>query len=659
MVQRVVRWVSVALGVWLLTAGTAAAAVLEVTSTADSGAGSLRQALTTAEGNGEPDTIVFTVTGTITLLSALPTIATDVVVDGPGAAQLTISGGGTVRVFRIEGGSVEIRDLTIADGLARGEDGADAAGNRGGGGGGGLGAGGGVFSENAGLILEGVVFSSNVARGGTGGAGGPGCNGCFPGNGGDGGASSLGASGGSSAGTLGNGGGGGGAGGGLTTGGNGSQGNLGGGGGFGGSRMLIDGFSDVGNASGGSGAGCGGGSSTLQIAGDFAGGGGHGIENCVGSGGGGGGGAGLGGGLYVRSGTVTLDGVTFDGNEARRGAGGTGGSGGESGQGKGGGLFIDRDGVVTLVDAPTFTGNVADDDLGTGDDNDDYFNRGGILVSADLAVTKTDGQTTAVPGESVTYTLTASNAGPFSALGAVVSDAFPAGLSCSWVCTGSGGATCTAGPIVGDLDDTVDLPDGGTATYTAVCDIDPGATGTVSNTATVSVAAGITDPVPGNDSATDVDTLEPTADLGITKDDGVTVALPGDEVTYTIVAENPGPSDVLAAAVDDVFPPELTDCEWSCLPAGGALCTTGPITGDIADSVDLFAGSSVTYTATCTVDPGVSFVLLSNTATITVPAGVSDPEPGDNAATDVDFGDIVFADGFESGDTTMWTQAVP
>ena len=292
--------------------------------------------------------------------------------------------------------------------------------------------------------------------------------------------------------------------------------------------------------------------------------------------------------------------------------------------------------------------------------NDGATDVDALAPQADLAIAKDDGQATAVPGETTTYTIVAGNLlGPSDAPGTTVADVFSSLLTCTWTCAGSGGATCSAGPIAGNVADTVDLPFGGTATYTAVCDVDPGATGTVTNTATVAAAAGVADPVAGNDSATDVDTMAPEADLAITKDDGVTLALPGDVLTYTIVASNPGPSDALAATVDDPFPPELIGCEWTCMPAGGALCTAGPVAGDIADSVDLFAGSSATYTATCTVDPDVSFGLLSNTATITEPAGVTDPDPGDNAATDLDLGNIVFTDGFESGDTTEWSKTTP
>src|SRR4029079_11261467 len=161
-------------------------------------------------------------------------------------------------------------------------------------------------------------------------------------------------------------------------------------------------------------------------------------------------------------------------------------------------------------------------------------------LSADLSITKTDGVTTATRGGSVTYTITASNAGPDAVTGATVADTFPAILSCTWTCVGAGGGTCTASGS-GNVSDTVNLPVGGSVTYTASCAVNASATGTLSNTATVS--SGITDPSPANNSATDTDTLTPQANLGIIKTDGVTTATAGGSVTYTITASNAGPSN--------------------------------------------------------------------------------------------------------------------
>ena len=55
----------------------------------------------------------------------------------------------------------------------------------------------------------------------------------------------------------------------------------------------------------------------------------------------------------------------------------------------------------------------------------------------------------------------------------------------------------------------------------------PSATGTLVNTATVAVPAGVTDPAAGNNSATDTDTINASADLSITKTDGSATYTPG------------------------------------------------------------------------------------------------------------------------------------
>jgi titin len=72
---------------WLLALGRpAAAATFTVTNVADSGAGSLRQAILNANGNTGLDTIAFNISGTgpftITPASALPTITDPVIIDG-------------------------------------------------------------------------------------------------------------------------------------------------------------------------------------------------------------------------------------------------------------------------------------------------------------------------------------------------------------------------------------------------------------------------------------------------------------------------------------------------------------------------------------------------------------------------------------------------
>jgi uncharacterized repeat protein (TIGR01451 family) len=266
---------------------------------------------------------------------------------------------------------------------------------------------------------------------------------------------------------------------------------------------------------------------------------------------------------------------------------------------------------------------------------------------ADLSVTKTDGVTSAIPGNSVTYMIMAANVGPDGAVGATVQDTFPPSLTCTWTCSNAGGGTCTANGS-GNINDVVNLPVGTSITYTAICAIAPSATGTLSNTALVNAPAAVGDNVPGNNSSTDNNTvLVPTANLSITKTDGATSVAAGGSTTYTIVASNAGPSHAPGSTVADTFPIGLS-CTWTCVGASGGTCTAGS-SGNINDVVNLPAGGSVTYTAVCAIDAGASGT-LTNTATVTVGGSVSDPAPGNNSDTDQSTVSttLIFADGFEN-----------
>jgi hypothetical protein len=95
-----------------------------VTTLDDDGTGSLREAITLANADEGADTITFSVTGTITLLSQLPAIDDTLTISGPGAANLTISGNNAHQVFVVNAGkSLTLEGVTIANGNAGGGDG--------------------------------------------------------------------------------------------------------------------------------------------------------------------------------------------------------------------------------------------------------------------------------------------------------------------------------------------------------------------------------------------------------------------------------------------------------------------------------------------------------------------------------------------------------
>ncbi len=131
-----------------------------------------------------------------------------------------------------------------------------------------------------------------------------------------------------------------------------------------------------------------------------------------------------------------------------------------------------------------------------------------VIAEVDLAISKTDHACYVLPGGSTTYTITATNSGPASAVGATVIDTFPADVTTvSWTCAASGGAVCTASGS-GNINDTVTVPAGGMLVYTATATVDAMATGYLVNTATVDPAMGVFDTDLTNNESTDTNALE-------------------------------------------------------------------------------------------------------------------------------------------------------
>ncbi|MCP4660059.1 MAG: DUF11 domain-containing protein, partial [bacterium] len=254
----------------------------------------------------------------------------------------------------------------------------------------------------------------------------------------------------------------------------------------------------------------------------------------------------------------------------------------------------------------------------TGSDSNYGVHAQRFARAADLAITKDDGVTTAVPGQTLTYTIVASNSGPDDASPVSVIDSFPAVLSCSWTSVAAGGATGnTAG--AGNLNDTLTMPIASSVTYTVTCLIDPAATGTLSNTATITFA---NDTNPGNNSATDVDTLAPQADLAVTMTDAPDPVAPGGALGYTIDVTHLGPSEAAAVTVTDTLPAGVTFVSasgtgWTCGEAGGLVTCTRPTLG-------VGPAPSITIAVTAPTAAGT----ITNDAAVA--ATTTDPNPANN-----------------------------
>src|SRR5260221_412060 len=107
----------------------------------------------------------------------------------------------------------------------------------------------------------------------------------------------------------------------------------------------------------------------------------------------------------------------------------------------------------------------------------------------------------------------------------------------------------------GNINALVTTKVGAVITFTVPATVAANATGTITNTATVNVPAGVIDPTPGNNSATDSDTVTAaTADLAIAKSNGVNSLTPGGNTTYTIIVPHNGPPEATRATGPHVAP---------------------------------------------------------------------------------------------------------
>ena len=138
------------------------AATFTVTTLNDSGAGSLRQAVIDANANLGTDTIAFQagLTGTITLTTGVIAITDGLIINGPGAGVLAISGNNASQIFNaaeaMTGKLLTINQLTLKNGKASGNYGYGGA------------IGGSLYSGASLLTLNNCVLSRNSAGSGGG-----------------------------------------------------------------------------------------------------------------------------------------------------------------------------------------------------------------------------------------------------------------------------------------------------------------------------------------------------------------------------------------------------------------------------------------------------------------------------------------------------------
>jgi len=247
------------------------------------------------------------------------------------------------------------------------------------------------------------------------------------------------------------------------------------------------------------------------------------------------------------------------------------------------------------------------------------------LPVADLAIVKTSLGAEVVAGGELVYTLVVTNGGPNDVTDARVQDAFPGTLSdISWILELPGGGEPVEGS--GDIDILLDLPAGGTATFTVTALLAPDAVGLLVNQASVWSATTF-DPNPTNNTDDEIDLIVSRAVLELSKDDGEETVVAGDglEYTYTIRVENGGPSLARGVVVADEWPSWFQPVAGSITVSQGDVPVQDP-DGDFTWSVgDLGAFEEAVLTVRYTVPSDAEPGLVVNSVTATSNPTESEP----------------------------------
>jgi len=241
-----------------------------------------------------------------------------------------------------------------------------------------------------------------------------------------------------------------------------------------------------------------------------------------------------------------------------------------------------------------------------------------VTPVADLALTKVGAPTPAANvGDTVTYTLTATNNGPSAATGVTVTDNLPTSVGLVGLVPSQGTCTSVAFAITCNLGA---LASGAKATVTVR--VTALAAGTANDTA--SVTANELDPVTTNNSASAATTVNLAADLALAAT-GPTKPVPaGGHARYIFTVTNNGPSPASSVVFTDNLPAgslvvDATPDQGSCNLLGQSLtCSLGIIPPAVAVNVEVHVASTVTGQA------------VSNAS---VTAAEADPSTTNNAVT--------------------------
>ena len=249
--------------------------------------------------------------------------------------------------------------------------------------------------------------------------------------------------------------------------------------------------------------------------------------------------------------------------------------------------------VSAVVSAGTHT-NVAAVTAATADTvlNSNRATATTVASEADLAVSKT-GPASVVAGDLITWSITVSNNSQSPSTSVLLQDSLPTGVT---FVSATGGGTHVNGVVTW----TAASIGGGQNVQVTVEARAPSDTASLDNVARVSAAT--KDPDPSNNRAAVSTTVEPVANLGVTKT-GTAQVNPNAPITYQIVVSNAGPSEAASVEVSDTLPAAVAFVSAT----GGGVHSNGVVTWQVPT---LASGTDLSYTVVVTA-PGTAATLTN------------------------------------------------
>lgn len=211
------------------------------------------------------------------------------------------------------------------------------------------------------------------------------------------------------------------------------------------------------------------------------------------------------------------------------------------------------------------------------------------------AISKTDGLSTIIAGNPLTYTVTISNTTGATLSNAVFTDPAVADLTVnSLACLAIGGATCPATSIAALQGSGITIPPmpvGSSVIFSINATVSPTAPmGPLTNTARVTVLG-------QSNSASDTTSILQLPSISLVKSVEPATVQPGTEMTYAILYRNSGRGPATSLVISDMIPP-YTSYESESMRLGTASSTyaTAALLTDAADSdVGTSYGSVVVF----------------------------------------------------------------